>query len=596
MCHIKQRGCGGELASAIVRDVDSARPARSAAAPPHWSPDVAAARQYLAHRGGNVSFAVRTERRVWGHHRLRVVPAASVLKAMLMVAYLNRREVRDRPLRERDLRLLRPMIRRSDNATASLIRNLVGNRGLRRLARRVGMRRFTPVAHPWGDSRVNAADQTRFFLHLDRFVPETAPAQGTAPAAARSSRRSDGASRGSHHRSWELYFKGGWGSGTGAVDHQVALLRRGPLCASSVAVMTTSNGSHAYGKATLRGVFRRLLRGLGGASSNRSGVKAALRGAADIARVKVYGPASSTAHQLRSTEMTQAPNDSLPSPAALARSLGYAFVVGGDRGARCSRSSRTPAETNETGILSLVALAYTVGLICLRAEDRLPTWATPAALALATILVTYAVEFFSDPTRERLGDLLRRRRPTGRLLPEPLVGSRRRWRSWPAAYGLVMWGHEGALELWLGHGRDGRARHLDGRDDARARAAADRPARRRRPHRRAHRACSTGAGSRRSRSSSSSARAAATVRSASSSSTSTASRTSTRSTAIPTSDRALKTRRRRAPGEQAADRRGGADQRRGVRPDRARHRRARRVRARRTGCGARCARRSPRAA
>ena len=26
---------------------------------------------------------------------------------------------------------------------------------------------------------------------------------------------------------WALYFKGGWGSGSGAVDHQVALLRRG---------------------------------------------------------------------------------------------------------------------------------------------------------------------------------------------------------------------------------------------------------------------------------------------------------------------------------------------------------------------------------
>ena len=232
----------------------------AAMAPPHWSPDVAAARHYLATRGGMVSFAVRTERRRWGYRRLRVVPSASVLKAMLMVAYLNRREVRDRPLRERDLRLLRPMIRRSDNTTASYIRNLVGNRGLRRLAHRVGMRRFTPVAHPWGSSLVNAADQTRFFLHLERFVPERhrhralrllhsiIPAQrwGVAQVAP---------------RGWELYFKGGWGSGSGAVDHQVALLRRGPLRVS-LAVMTTSNGSHAYGKATLRGVFRRLLRGL----------------------------------------------------------------------------------------------------------------------------------------------------------------------------------------------------------------------------------------------------------------------------------------------------------------------------------------------
>jgi hypothetical protein len=234
----------------------------TATAPPRWSPDIAAARQYVAQRRGNVSFAVRTERRLWGHRRLRVVPAASVLKAMLMVAYLNRREVRDRRLRRRDLRLLRPMIRRSDNVTASYIRNLVGNRGLRRLARRVGMRRFTPVAHPWGHSLVNAADQTRFFLRLDRFVAERhrrralrllrsiVPSQrwGVAQVAP---------------RGWDLHFKGGWGSGTGAVDHQVALLRRGRLRVAA-AVMTTSNGSHAYGKATLRGVFRRLLRGLGG--------------------------------------------------------------------------------------------------------------------------------------------------------------------------------------------------------------------------------------------------------------------------------------------------------------------------------------------
>src|SRR5215212_7806043 len=211
--------------------------APAAKAPPHWSPDVAAARHYLATRAGNISFAVRTECRQWGYHRLRVVPSASVLKAMLMVAYLNRREVRDRPLRDRDLRLVRPMIRRSDNATASYIRNLVGNRGLRRLARRVGMRRFTPVAHPWGLSRVNAADQTRFFLHLERFVPKRHRRralrllQSIVP-----SQRWGVAKVVPQH--WEVYFKGGWGSGTGLVDHQVALLRRGPYRVS-VAVMTT---------------------------------------------------------------------------------------------------------------------------------------------------------------------------------------------------------------------------------------------------------------------------------------------------------------------------------------------------------------------
>ena len=94
--------------------------------------------------------------------------------------------------------------------------------------------------------------------------------------------------------------------------------------------------------------------------------------------------------------MTEAPNDSLPGPAELARSLGYAFVAGATLALVLTLLPNS-AETNESGILSLVALAYTVGLICLRAQDRLPSWALPAALALATILVTYAVEFFSDP-------------------------------------------------------------------------------------------------------------------------------------------------------------------------------------------------------
>jgi hypothetical protein len=236
-------------------------PAAHADAPPDWKPGVAAAREFLKHRGGNVSFAVRTERRMWGHHRLRTVPAASVLKAMLMVAYLNRRSVRHRPLRRRDRRLLGPMIRRSDNAAASAIRNMVGSRGLRHLARRVGMRRFTPVAHPWGHSRVNAADQTRFFLHLDRHVVARHRRIALRLLASIVPSQRWGVARVAP-RGWGLHFKGGWGSGSGAVDHQVALLRRGRFRVA-VAVMTTSNGSHAYGKATLRGVFRRLLRRLG---------------------------------------------------------------------------------------------------------------------------------------------------------------------------------------------------------------------------------------------------------------------------------------------------------------------------------------------
>src|SRR5688572_28128249 len=146
--------------------------------------------------------------------------------------------------------------------------------------------------------------------------------------------------------------------------------------------------------------------------------------------------------------MTQAPIDSLPGPAALARSLGYAFVAGGTIALVLTLLPNS-ADTNETGILSLIALAYAVGLICIRAEDRLPSWATPAALALATVLVTYAVEFFSDPSQSiwaifyvavglQAGYFLNRWWAAGQVA---LVA---------AAYGAAVWGQDGALETWIG--------------------------------------------------------------------------------------------------------------------------------------------------
>jgi hypothetical protein len=231
-----------------------------------WHPDVRAARDYAAGRQGQVSFAVRTERRLYGVEAWRPVPAASVLKAMLLVAYLRQPDVRGRRLRRADLALLAPMVRWSDNVAASRVRDIVGNGGLVRFGRRVRMRYFAP-ASIWGMSGIDAADQTRLFLHLERFVPrrhrDTAlrllrrivPSQRWGIARARP-------------RGWALSFPGGWGSGSGAVDHQVALLRRGRR-RLALAIMTTGSPSHEYAKQMLRGVAARLLRGLRPGSSPR---------------------------------------------------------------------------------------------------------------------------------------------------------------------------------------------------------------------------------------------------------------------------------------------------------------------------------------
>ena len=151
------------------------------------------------------------------------------------------------------------MVRWSDNNTASLVRNFVGNSALSALARRVGMRSFAPMP-AWGFSRISAADQTRFFLGIDRFVVRRH--RGTAMRLLNTivGPQRWGIAR-ARPRGWALYFKGGWGSGSGAVDHQVALLRRGKR-RLSLAILTTGNPGHEYGKTTLEGVARRLLRRL----------------------------------------------------------------------------------------------------------------------------------------------------------------------------------------------------------------------------------------------------------------------------------------------------------------------------------------------
>jgi hypothetical protein len=228
--------------------------------PPSWHPAIADAIRYAQHRHGEIAFAVRTPGGAWGWHQTEIFPSASVLKAMLLVAYLDLPSVQVRPLRPPDRTLLAPMIRRSDNAAAGRVLALVGPARLRALARRAGMRRFTPVTGIWGLSRIDAADQARYLLHVDELVAPRHRAYAMHLLNTVTPTQRWGIAR-VQPFGWRLYFKGGWGSGTGWVDHQVALLTRGDERVS-VAILTHLDGSHAYGKETLRGIALRLLEGL----------------------------------------------------------------------------------------------------------------------------------------------------------------------------------------------------------------------------------------------------------------------------------------------------------------------------------------------
>lgn len=216
--------------------------------------------RYAAARAGAVSFAVTDEDgRRRGYRARAVAPSASVFKAMLLVAYLRQPSVRDRDLTDSDRALLTPMIRRSDNDTATTVRNIVGPAAIYRLAEKAGMKRFV-LRIPWGSSEITAADQARYFRRIDRLVPGRHRSYARYLLASIVSSQRWGIPP-AKPSGWAIFFKGGWGSGTCAVTHQAALLERGAR-RLSLAVLTVENPDHEYGTRTIRGVAARLLRGI----------------------------------------------------------------------------------------------------------------------------------------------------------------------------------------------------------------------------------------------------------------------------------------------------------------------------------------------
>jgi hypothetical protein len=234
----------------------------AARAEPNWDANKQRAIAYAQTRAGVESFVIFDEHAVrHGWRTYRVYGSASVLKAMLLVAYLHRPSVRGRALTDRERALLEPMIRWSANEPASYLVSLMGAGPLNRLARRAHMGHFRLVTPLWGLSEITALGQARFFRRIDKLLPPRhrayalnllntiIPAQrwGIPPVKP---------------PGWRIYFKGGWGAGTGLRTHQVALLRRGKTRRISLAILTEGNPSHAYGIETIEGIAKRLLRGV----------------------------------------------------------------------------------------------------------------------------------------------------------------------------------------------------------------------------------------------------------------------------------------------------------------------------------------------
>jgi hypothetical protein len=236
-------------------------PALAEAAPAdEWRPDVKRARKYAKQRTGDVRFAVRDPRGKWrDFHGGRTSPMASTIKVMLLAAYLRRPSVRDRSLRGDERNLLGPMIRRSDNDAATRVRDIVGKNAIQRVARDGRMHRFR-YSSIWGLSRASARDGASLMSRFEKVVPRRHEGYAKHLLASIVLSQRWGVAR-ARPRGWKLFFKGGWGVGTGNVNHQIAFLQRHGTRVA-LAIHTEFSRSHAYGKKTLEGVASRLLRGL----------------------------------------------------------------------------------------------------------------------------------------------------------------------------------------------------------------------------------------------------------------------------------------------------------------------------------------------
>ena len=224
--------------------------------------NISAAKRYAEHRSGHVGFAFYDDcHRTVGWHEGETFASASVVKAMMLVAYLRKGDVRDRDLRRDERRVLRPMIEKSDNDAANQMYVTVGAHGLDELAHDAHLRHFhtQPV---WGETTLTPATQARFFAHIERWIPKRHESYAMRLLASIVPRQRWGLPP-VLPRGWRIHFKGGWAPSStegGWRINQVATLRT-KRRSIGIAVMSRQNPSKRYGTRTIQGVGKRLLRG-----------------------------------------------------------------------------------------------------------------------------------------------------------------------------------------------------------------------------------------------------------------------------------------------------------------------------------------------
>ncbi len=215
---------------------------------------------FLHGRSGRTAFAVvDSEGRLSGVHVHWTFVSASVVKAMLLVAYLRRlhRQGR-RTVDPYSNSFLYPMINVSDNSAATQCWSIVGNGGLYALARAAGMSDYS-VTTDWASSQISAADQAEFFFRLTSLIPPEFVGYARHLLSSIVRYESWGIPAIARPRGYRAFFKGGWRTTElGQLVHQIARLE-GHGRTFAIAVMTDGDPSMSYGIDTIQGVAASLL-------------------------------------------------------------------------------------------------------------------------------------------------------------------------------------------------------------------------------------------------------------------------------------------------------------------------------------------------
>jgi zinc D-Ala-D-Ala dipeptidase len=257
------RGLGAAIGVAIFAAVAAApAPGVQAASAGHVQAaafpakeSIRAASAFVSRRGTSSLAVIDSTGRLRGHALHRRYASGSIVKVMLLVAYLRKLEGRMPP--PADQELLHTMIVLSGNKVASIVQGKVGTAALWKVARDAGMREFS-VSGGWGSSLISAADQARFFRRFDRMIPAGTRDYARELMSSIDTRQRWGFPRPALELGFDAFFKLGWrGTAAGRLVHAAGMFEREGERVSMV-VLTDGNVSHDFGTDTVRGAAERV--------------------------------------------------------------------------------------------------------------------------------------------------------------------------------------------------------------------------------------------------------------------------------------------------------------------------------------------------